>query len=66
MEIENEQEEEVQTHELDDHERREKLKGRFMDIHLYFTQALQRNDIRAVGMHLAMDLLAKVGIIVKY
>ena len=31
--------------------------GRFIDVHMYFTQALQRNDIRAVGMHLAMDLL---------
>ena len=33
------------------------VKKRFLDIHLYFTQALQRNDMRAVGMHLAMDLL---------
>ena len=31
--------------------------GRFLDLHLYFTQALARNDMRAVGMHLAMDLL---------
>jgi NAD(P)H-flavin reductase len=33
--------------------------GRFLDLHLYFTQALQRSDVRAVGMHLAMDLLHK-------
>ena len=31
--------------------------GRFLDLHLYFTQALARNDMRAVGMHLAMDLM---------
>ena len=33
--------------------------GRFLDLHLYFTQALQRSDVKAVGMHLAMDLLHK-------
>lgn len=33
------------------------VSDRFLDIHLYFTAALQRTDIRAVGMHLAMDLL---------
>jgi len=33
--------------------------GQFLDLHLYFTQALQRSDVRAVGMHLAMDLLHK-------
>jgi hypothetical protein len=33
--------------------------GRFLDIHLYFTAALARTDMRAVGMHLAMDLLQK-------
>ena len=31
--------------------------GRFLDLHLYFTQALAKSDMRAVGMHLAMDLL---------
>ena len=33
--------------------------GRFLDLHLYFTRALQRSDVRAVGLHLAMDLLHK-------
>ena len=33
--------------------------GKFLDLHLYFTQALQRSDVKAVGMHLAMDLLHK-------
>jgi len=35
----------------------ENLKQRFLDFHLYFTQMQTRNDMRAVGMHLAMDLL---------
>ena len=33
--------------------------GRFMDIHMYFTAALQKTDMRAVGLQLAMDLLHK-------
>ena len=36
------------------------LKNRFLDIHLYLTGALQKSDMRAVGMLLAMDLLHKV------
>ena len=32
-------------------------KDPFLNFHLYFTQALQKSDMRAVGMHLAMDLL---------
>ncbi len=35
---------------------------RFLDIHMYITSALQKNDMRAVGLQLAMDLLyEKVG-----
>jgi hypothetical protein len=30
---------------------------RFLDIHMYITAALQKTDMRAVGLHLAMDLL---------
>ena len=34
---------------------------RFLDIHMYFTAALQRTDMRAVGLQLALDFLhAKV------
>lgn len=29
----------------------------FLDFHLYFTAALQRTDMRAVGLQLAMDLV---------
>ena len=34
-------------------------KTKFLDFHLYFTSALQRTDMRAVGLQLAMDLLHK-------
>ncbi len=35
---------------------------RFLDIHMYITSALQKSDMRAVGLQLAMDLLyEKVG-----
>jgi len=30
---------------------------RFIDFHLYMTSVLQRQDMRAVGLQLAMDLL---------
>ena len=30
---------------------------RFMETHLYFTAALQRTDLRAVALQLAMDIL---------
>jgi hypothetical protein len=29
----------------------------FLDIHLYITAALEKTDMRAVGLQLAMDLL---------
>ena len=35
---------------------------RFLDMHMYMTSALQRTDMRAVGLELALDLLhEKVG-----
>ena len=30
---------------------------RFLDMHMYMTRALQRSDMRAVGLELALDLL---------
>ena len=30
---------------------------KLLDFHLYFTAALQRTDMRAVGLQLAMDLI---------
>ncbi len=30
---------------------------RFLDMHMYMTGALQRTDMRAVGLELALDLL---------
>ncbi len=30
---------------------------RFLDMHMYMTSALQRTDMRAVGLQLALDLL---------
>ena len=32
---------------------------RFLEMHMYMTAALQKNDMRAVGLQLAMDLLHK-------
>ena len=35
---------------------------RFLEIHMYITAALEKTDMRAVGLQLAMDLLyEKVG-----
>ena len=36
-----------------------KERQRFLDIHMYFTAALQRTDMRAVGLQVALDLLHK-------
>ena len=37
--------------------------NKFLEFHLYMTKALQGNDMRAVGLQLAMDLLhEKVGV----
>lgn len=30
---------------------------RFLDMHMYVTSALQRTDMKAVGLQLALDLL---------
>ena len=36
---------------------------RFLDMHMYVTSALQRTDMKAVGLQLALDLLhEKVGV----
>ena len=36
--------------------------SRFLDMHMYVTSALQRTDMKAVGLQLALDLLhEKVG-----
>ena len=36
---------------------------RFLDMHMYITSALQKTDMKAVGLQLALDLLhKKVGI----
>jgi hypothetical protein len=32
---------------------------RFLDIHMYITSSLQNDDMRTVGLHLALDLLYK-------
>ena len=33
------------------------LPVRFLDMHMYVTSALQRTDMKAVGLQLALDLL---------
>jgi len=53
IEIENEQDQCKSHHE----NLPENLKEQFLDFHLYFTQMQAKTDMRAVGMHLAMDLL---------
>lgn len=30
---------------------------RFLEMHMYITSALQKNDMKAIGLQLAMDLL---------
>ncbi|NXS54988.1 NOX5 oxidase, partial [Brachypteracias leptosomus] len=32
--------------------------GRFLELHMYMTSALSRNDMKAVGLQMALDLLA--------
>ena len=31
--------------------------GRFLEMHMYVTSALQRNDVKAVALQLALDLM---------
>ena len=33
--------------------------NRFLDMHMYVTSALQRNDMKAVALQMALDLLHK-------
>lgn len=33
---------------------------RFLEMHMYITSALQKNDMKAVGLQLAMDLLHQI------
>ena len=49
--------EEEEDEEEEEEENYGKVKGRFLDLHLYFTAALNKTDMRAVGLQLAMDLL---------
>ncbi|XP_061077625.1 NADPH oxidase 5 [Conger conger] len=33
--------------------------GRFLEMHMYMTSALSKNDMKAIGLQMALDLLAK-------
>ncbi|XP_071501185.1 NADPH oxidase 5-like [Diadema antillarum] len=35
------------------------VSGRFLDIHLYMTSALSPSDMKAIGLHVALDLIHK-------
>lgn len=35
------------------------LSGRFLEMHMYMTSALSKNDMKAIGLQMALDLLAK-------
>lgn len=35
------------------------LIGRFLELHMYMTSALGKNDMKAIGLQMALDLLAK-------
>lgn len=35
------------------------LPGRFLEMHMYMTSALSKNDMKAIGLQMALDLLAK-------
>ncbi|KAM7240084.1 hypothetical protein CapIbe_009579 [Capra ibex] len=37
----------------------EPQEGRFLELHMYMTSALSKNDIKALGLQMALDLLAK-------
>uniref|UniRef100_A0A8C8ST86 NADPH oxidase 5 n=1 Tax=Pelusios castaneus TaxID=367368 RepID=A0A8C8ST86_9SAUR len=37
----------------------EEPEGRFLDMHMYMTSALSKNDMKAIGLQMALDLLAK-------
>ncbi|XP_030046330.1 NADPH oxidase 5 [Microcaecilia unicolor] len=37
----------------------EEPEGRFLDMHMYMTSALSMNDMKAIGLQMALDLLAK-------
>ncbi|XP_051545992.1 NADPH oxidase 5 [Myxocyprinus asiaticus] len=37
----------------------EEPKGRFLEMHMYMTSALSKNDMKAIGLQMALDLLAK-------
>ena len=38
-------------------QKEKKEKCRFLEMHMYITSALQRSDMKAVGLQLALDLL---------
>ncbi|XP_074862683.1 NADPH oxidase 5 [Carettochelys insculpta] len=37
----------------------EEPEGRFLELHMYMTSALSKNDMKAIGLQMALDLLAK-------
>uniref|UniRef100_A0A452H152 Uncharacterized protein n=1 Tax=Gopherus agassizii TaxID=38772 RepID=A0A452H152_9SAUR len=37
----------------------EELEGRFLEMHMYMTSALSKNDMKAIGLQMALDLLAQ-------
>ncbi|XP_067412184.1 NADPH oxidase 5 [Emydura macquarii macquarii] len=37
----------------------EEPEGRFLEMHMYMTSALNKNDMKAIGLQMALDLLAK-------
>ncbi|XP_075202197.1 NADPH oxidase 5 isoform X3 [Anomaloglossus baeobatrachus] len=37
----------------------EEPEGRFLEMHMYMTSALGKNDMKAIGLQMALDLLAK-------
>ncbi|XP_074090597.1 NADPH oxidase 5 isoform X2 [Macrotis lagotis] len=37
----------------------EKLGGHFLELHMYMTSALSKNDMKAIGLQMALDLLSK-------
>ena len=47
----------VQLYRLIDLRHYNEVMPRFLDMHMYVTSALQRTDMKAVGLQLALDLL---------
>ena len=57
LELEQAEERRHESHSMGSHDQSTAGLERFLDMHMYITSALQRTDMRAVALNLALDLL---------